>query len=180
MFRSSPATVALTDGSCRCGVYFFAVETREGDTVDFAESIGVEAQPRDKTCGSRVGFREHDSLIDGNGDLLLFDPHFYGMPVVDVAGEGREIVGFSIEKVIAELCANAAGATGQGEGAKHKMLLAVDLGHDPGARGVSDLRHSYPCFEPEVVGIGLDGSGEEGIEIDLRFLRIDLVIDDHF
>jgi len=74
-----------------------------------------------------------------------------GMPVVDVAGEGREIVGFSIEKVIAELCAYAAGATGQGEGAKHKMLLAVDLGHDPGARGVADLRHSYPCFEPEVV-----------------------------
>src|SRR5690349_4934330 len=80
-------------------VYDGAVEAGEADAVDGGETVGVEAEAGDGSCGGRVAAGEHGLAVDADGDLLLFDEHFDVVPGVDVDGQGREIGRSGVEEM---------------------------------------------------------------------------------
>ena len=155
-----------------------SVETPELDVLHLAETIGMKAEPGDEAGRFGVPVYEYFFAVDGDVHLPLADQHFEPVPLMDVAGETREVILFSAEDVFAELSVYCPCAAGQGRGEVHEVALAEDLGHDPGAGGVGEIRRSDAGYEPEIIGVCGYAGGKEGVEIDLWLQQIDVAIED--
>ena len=83
-----PAREGFPAARALAWVYDGAVEAGEADAVDGGETVGVEAEAGDRSCGGGVSAGENGLAVDADRDLLLFDEHFDPVPGVDVDGEG--------------------------------------------------------------------------------------------
>ena len=158
-------------------IYRLSIEPREPDAIHFAETVGMKAQTGDETRGNGITFCHHRFIVDANGNSPLPDEDFQVMPLMDVGGEGGEIVVLPIDDLVAKLGADTTRAAGHRQGAIHKTFLAIDLGHDPGTGGIAHLGHSNSRRQAKIIGVSRDVRREKGIEIDPGFVRIDLTRD---